>query len=367
MRVAIVGDDVEKEGGTSQIIKHIIRALDDGQLAFEYVNSEIYFPKYIPSKWKVLYRFLYLRRISKADFSKFDMVITLQPDSHCIRHRNHIVYFQHHIKQYYDLFWQSLNQKKTLKRKIVFVMLAAIVRLADKIYLTPNLKRSNIIVNSKTVGERLKRYNRISHFRIINPGCDIPQIIQSHNQKTVLNHDSNRRDGSQLLLAFSRLDTIQKGVGIILETASILPSCQFIIAGPYEATTKIIDTDCIADNVQIMAKEFSEQEKAELFSRCDAFLAPYMNEDFGITPIEANSYGKAVVYCDDSGEIVRTQRHKGTGFMCRRIPQSIVEGIQFCLRNKEEMKSYCIKNASKYSWDNFEKSFRSYIHNLKLR
>ena len=195
----------------------------------------------------------------------------------------------------------------------------------------------------------------------------MPEIILSHNQKATLRRDLNKSDGSQLILAFSRLDTIQKGIGIILKTASILPSSQFVIAGPHDATLKTIDMKQIPDNVQFMAKEFSEHEKAELFSRCDVFLAPYMNEDFGITPIEANAYGKAVVYCDDSGEIVRTQKHKDTGFMCRRIPQSLVEGIRFCLRNKEDMESCCIENASKYSWDNFEKSFGNYIHNLKLR
>ena len=40
-----------------------------------------------------------------------------------------------------------------------------------------------------------------------------------------------------------------------------------------------------------------------LFRKCDVFIAPYLDEDFGITPIEANAYGKPVIYCDDSGEI----------------------------------------------------------------
>ena len=133
-------------------------------------------------------------------------------------------------------------------------MLAAIVRVADKIYLTPNLKRSNIIVNSKTVGERLKKYNGISNFRIINPGCNLP----SHNQKTILSHDLKKRDGSQLLLAFSRLNIIQKGIGTIIETASILPSYQFIIAGPDDATLKTFGMKRIPSNVHFMAKEFSE-------------------------------------------------------------------------------------------------------------
>ena len=136
----------------------------------------------------------------------------------------------------------------------------------------------------------------------------------------------------KLLLAFSRLNIIQKGDWHNNGNSIVLPSYQFIIAGPHDATPKPSSMKRIPDNVQIMAKEFSEHEKAELFSRCDVFLAPYMNEDFGITPIEANSYGKAVVYCNDSGEIVQTQKHKHTGFMCRRIPQSIVEGIRFCLQ-----------------------------------
>jgi len=369
MRIGIIADDIEKEGGTNQIIKHMIKALDnDQELWIEYVNSEKYFPRYIPSKWKVLFRILYLYKISRADYSRFDIVITLQPDSHCIRHPNHIVYFQHHFKQYYDLFWHSLGQKKTLRKKIVFLMLTAIVKLTDRIYLTPNLKRSNIIVNSKTVGERLKKCNRISNFSIMNPGCDMPEIVQPHSQNKNLNHDLYKTNGNQsFLLAFSRLDIIQKGINMILETASRVPSYEFIIAGPHDATVKAIDMSRLPKNVHLIVKEFSEQEKAELFNLCDVFLAPYVNEDFGITPIEANAYGKAVIYCDDSGEVAWTQKHKLTGFMCRRIPQSIVEGIQFCLRNKEDMKSYCIENASKYSWHNFEKSFRNYIHNLKLR
>ena len=245
-------------------------------------------------------------------------------------------------------------------------MLAAIVRLADKVFLTPNLERSNIIVNSKTVGDRLKRYNRIFNFTIINPGCVVRQIIRLNNQESMLCRWLNNSDKPRLLLSFSRLNTIQKGIGTILEAASRLPSYQFMIAGPHDATLKTIDMTRIPVNVQIIVKEFSEHEKGELFRKCDVFLSPYLNEDFGITPIEANAYGKAVVYCDDSGEIVRTQKHKDTGFKCGRTPESIVEGIQFCLRNKDNMKSYCIKNASNYTWHNFEEAFRSYIYNLNL-
>ena len=85
-----------------------------------------------------------------------------------------------------------------------------------------------------------------------------------------------------------------------------------------------------------MIGEFSEEQKAELFRACDVFLAPYLEEDFGITPLEANGYGKPVIYCDDSGEIVRTQKHKHTGFMCTRTPTSIADGIKYLLGKQRE-------------------------------
>jgi glycosyltransferase involved in cell wall biosynthesis len=365
MQVLILADERQKEGGNNEIIKHMISALYDHKIQVKYIKSEEYLPSYLPRKWRDLFRIFYLARISTADFSGFDISITLQPDSHCIRHRNHIIYFQHHIKQYYDLFWQSFKQKKGIRKKIVYLLLTLIYRLADSIYLTPNLKRSRIIVNSQTVGTRLKKYNRISNFSIIHPGCNMVEAI-SQAQSTTLS-ESHKKNERFFILAFSRLNVIQKGIDVIIKTAQFMPDYDFVIAGPYDTTIETIDGLTLPSNVQLIVKEFSEQEKAELFSNCDVFLAPYIQEDFGITPLEANAYGKPVVYCDDSGEIVEIQKHKDTGFMCRRIPQEIAKGIEYCIKNREYMKTACIDNASKYTWNKFECFFRTYINNLNIQ
>ena len=366
MRIVIIADDIVKEGGTKEVIKHIENAVDNHEVYIEYVSSEKYLPKYLRSKWKALFRIIYLNRISNANFSQFDIAISLQPDSHCIKHRNHIVYFQHHIKQYYDLFWQFFRQKRGLRKKMVFLLLTAITRLGDKIYLTPNLKTACIIANSHTVGERLRKYNGITNYSIINPGCNRVEMIPSYNESIIPNNLQKNND-HHLLLAFSRLNVVQKGIDIILDTATIMPYYDFVIAGPYDATIGTIDKNRLHSNVKLIIKEFSEKEKSELFNKCDVFLAPYIEEDFGITPLEANAYGKPVVYCDDSGEIVRTQKHKDTGFMCKRSPQEIAKAIEYCIRNKEHMKTSCIDNASKYSWHNFENSFRTYVNTLKIQ
>ena len=185
MRVLILADERQKEGGNNEIIKHMINALYDHKIHVKYINIEEYLPRYLPRKWKDLFRIFYLSKISTADFSGFDISITLQPNSHCIRHRNHIIYFQHHIKQYYDLFWQSFKQKKGIRKKIVYLLLALIYRLGDSIYLTPNLKRSHIVVNSQTVGTRLKKYNQISNFSIIHPGCNMVEAIPQAQSTTL--------------------------------------------------------------------------------------------------------------------------------------------------------------------------------------
>ena len=42
----------------------------------------------------------------------------------------------------------------------MFLVLAGAARIADRFYLTPNLKKSMVAVNSPVVGDRLKKYNR---------------------------------------------------------------------------------------------------------------------------------------------------------------------------------------------------------------
>jgi glycosyltransferase involved in cell wall biosynthesis len=396
LRIVIVADDKQKGGGNDEIIKHLRKSLSDHaaillslassspcsttskkqnegkslQVDVEYIISEEYLPRYLPQNLKELFRPLYLRNISRdtTTFTKADLIITTQPNSHCIKHKNHIIYFQHHLKQYYDLFWHSFREKKGIRKKIVFLILAALIRASDRLYLTTNLRNSYVVVNSETVGERLKKYNKYSNFDIIHPGCNIPSDTKGKDYRQLSNIIGNTNDLRPLLLSFSRLNVMQKGIDIIVHTAFNLPQYHFVIAGPYDPSIDSIKSSMRnAANIKIIAGKFSEEQKAELYSSCNVFLAPYLEEDFGITPLEANAYGKPVIYCKDSGEIVRTQKHKKTGFICNRTPSGIAEGIEYCLKNKDSMADACIDNAKRYLWDNFEQSIAQYIIKILRR
>jgi glycosyltransferase involved in cell wall biosynthesis len=352
------------------VIKDIIKALDNEdkkhEIVVNYINREKYLPQYLPKRLINLFRIFYLRNISKDNyFDQFDIAITLQPDSHCIRHKNHIIYFQHHVKQDYDLFWHSFREKKNVRKKLIFVLLTAINRLADKIYLTSNLKNAKVIVNSITVGKRLKKYNHVSNFTIINPACnlfnDIMDMPSNITQKIVMDKLKRIDNQGSIILSFSRLNVQQKGIDIIIETAVLMPSVLFIIAGSYDPSLETINKQKLPENINLIVKDFSDEEKTTLFRRCGVFIAAYLEEDFGITPIEANAYGKPVVYCDDSGEMVHTQKHKTTGYMSSREPKDIAEGIEYCIKNKDRMKNDCINNASKYKGEKFAASLRKFL------
>ena len=369
LKIIILADSKEEQGGTNKVITHMIKALDNttNEIIVDYINKEKYMPKFLPKRWLSLYRIFYLRNISNDDyFKQFDIAITLQPDSHCITHKNHIIYFQHHLRTFYDLFWYSFRLRTKLRRKIVFLLVTAINRLADKIYLTSNLKKARVIVNSQTVGERLKNYNKIFDFIIINPPAvsiitDTIKASKIETKQIITKELTELNNYKFTILSFSRLKLREKGIDVVLATALHLPSYQFIIAGPYDITFETIDKKNMPKNINLIVKDFSDEEKTTLFRKCDVFIAPYLDEDFGITPIEANAYGKPVIYCDDSGEIRNTQKHKITGYMSRRNPKDIAQGIEYCIKNKDKMKDACKENASNYTVEKFETSFRKYL------
>ena len=53
-------------------------------------------------------------------------------------------------------------------------------------------------------------------------------------------------------------------------------------------------------NVKVLG-EVSETELLDLYSRCRGFICTAMDEDFGMTPVEAMASGKPVVAVNEGG------------------------------------------------------------------
>lgn len=365
MSIAIISDEGPEEGGNNEVIKHLVKSLSEYDVRVEYIRVENFYPKSIPIRWKELLRFAYLVRLARADYGRYDLIITLQPNSHYIRHRRHFVYFQHHMRQYYNLFENTFKEKKGLKKKLIFLFLSLLARFADQIFLVPNLKRSFVIANSETVADRLVRYNRLPRPVVLNPGCDIIGF-QERDQRLLTVIEGQSLTKRNYVLFFSRLSIMEKGIDVVIKTARITGEITFIIAGPSGPDAQSPQLKNLPSNVHLIVAKFSSAQKSELYWNCSVFLAPYVDEDFGISPLEANGCGKPVVYCNDSGEVTRTQRHLITGFKCPRDPIKISEAIRYCVKNSHFMREDCIKNAKNYPWETFELSIRKLVKQIGI-
>src|SRR5437867_6269075 len=79
-------------------------------------------------------------------------------------------------------------------------------------------------------------------------------------------------------------------------------------------------------NVTLLG-EIPDERLADLYARCRGFLTTAVDEDFGITPVEAMAAGKCVLATDEGG-YRETIIHGKTGFLLPPDPDGFAEKIR---------------------------------------
>ncbi len=111
------------------------------------------------------------------------------------------------------------------------------------------------------------------------------------------------------------------------------------------------------------APHVSDSELAELYAGAKAFLALATDEDFGITPVEAMSYGTPVIAYAGGGYIESVIDGK-TGVL---FTGDLVAAIKKFETMKIDPKA-CIAQAKKFSKERFKKELKEFVeHTLSLR
>lgn len=218
------------------------------------------------------------------------------------------------------------------------------VRILKKWDLESNKSVDYFIANSANTKERIKKYyNRESV--VINPPVDVDKLPEEKK--------------SDFYFCISRLVTYKR-IDLAVRAAVKLKR-KLIVAGD---GPELLNLKNLAENnsdITILGR-ISDKEKETLYKKARAVIFP-ADEDFGIVPVEANSYGTPVIGYNHGGT-TETIKDGVNGVL---FEKQSVDSLCQAIEKFEKMEFDCKiinESAKKFSKENFEKNIKNFIKSI---
>jgi glycosyltransferase involved in cell wall biosynthesis len=246
------------------------------------------------------------------DGSRIDHVISFRYPSYAVRHPRHVVWLNHRMREYYDL-WDRFQATLSWKARIKERLRRAAIHRVDTYLLSRRVRR--VFAQSETIQRRLQRFGRIRSEVLYPPAPPRPYRCDGYGPG---------------LFAVSRLTPLKRIdllVRALAEPAAAGVRCT--IAGDGEEAARIrqmIRDHGIEARVTLLGAIDAATLVSELAS-CRAVVFPAYEEDYGLVTVEAFASGKAVVTCRDSGGPAELVREGESGFVCDPTPASLAEAM----------------------------------------
>ncbi|MFN8770744.1 MAG: glycosyltransferase family 4 protein [Neisseriaceae bacterium] len=298
--------------------------------------------------------------IEQLDLQEYDIIIS---SSHAVSkgiivgpHQTHICYCHSPMRYAWDLQFQYLKESNLvsgLKSWIVRYFLHKI-RIWD---VRTNNGVDYFIANSKYIAKRIKKiYRRES--KVIYPPVEIKKDISllPYNEK------------EDFYLSASRLVPYKK-IDLIVEAFIKMADKKLIVIGDGPDMKKIRKLAANHPNIQIMGYQ-PDKVLHDKLSKARAFVFAAI-EDFGIIPVEAQSYGCPVIAFNQGGvtESVidyRSNQQLATGvFFDEQTADSINEAVNYfeTIYHFIDINN-CHKNAAYFSSKRFKEQLIDYINEV---
>jgi glycosyltransferase involved in cell wall biosynthesis len=386
--IALVYDHLlTKHGGAELVLESLLTVFPQAQLFTTIQDTEL-------TTWHAkttvhrsgLQRFLFLFRkrelldavtpitIEQFDFSSFDIVISITSSAAkgviTGPQQLHICYLLTPTRYLYHDAENLLAEHAILSLPIInwFARkFLAYLRWWDQVAVW---RPDKVIAISQQVADRCQQFYNRKVDEVIYPPVIVPSQIKASSSQTRLLPIEN------YLLCISRL-VPYKNIDLALQAALKLDQTMVIIGTGTELENLVqlagssaylrLRSENIEEAIHngvtqnkriLFVKDCSEVEKALLLAHCKAVLMPGI-EDFGITALEANTFGKPVIISAQSGvaEVLKDQKH-AIHLQTQDISEIIaaVKKIDTTQFSKEKLKV----NSSAFSQEEFVRKF----HNL---
>jgi glycosyltransferase involved in cell wall biosynthesis len=310
MKVAVVTSSPPlAEGGHLVIARSVVEALRDaGHEAGLIVTPQNRFGRQASA-----YLANWLTDVGVAhDGARIDHVISFRYPSYAVRHPRHVVWLNHRMREYYDLwdrFQATLSWKGRLKER---VRRSAIHRV-DTYLLKRHVTR--VFAQSATIQGRLQRFGNIPSEVLYPPAPPRPYRCDGYGPE---------------LFAVSRLTPLKRIdllVRALAEPAASGVRCTIAGDGEEAAHIRQLIRDHDLETRVTMIGAVDTPTLVERLASCRAVVFPAFEEDYGLVTVEAFASGKAVITCRDSGGPAELVREGESGIVCEPTPASIATAM----------------------------------------
>ena len=365
MRIAIVCDWLEAYAGAERVLEQLLKVFPTADVfaVVDFVSPDdrhflqnksvtTTFIQRLPFAKKKYRNYLPLMplAIEQLDLSVYDVVIS---SSHCVAkgiltgpNQLHISYVHSPIRYAWDLQHQYLHEsgldkgfKSWLARIVMHYMRLWDVRTANGV--------DYFIANSRFIAKRIyKCYHR--HASVIYPPVDVSGF-------------TCRDSKEDFYLTVSRM-VPYKRMDILVEAFREMPDKKLVVIGTGSEFAKC--QALAGDNVQLLGYQ-STAVVRDYMQRAKAFLFA-AEEDFGITPLEAQAFGTPVIAFGRGGalETVRgLDKSAPTGlFFLKQTAEAVREAVkQFEDNEALFMPKNCRQNAEQFASERFCNEIKAFV------
>ncbi len=282
---------------------------------------------------------------SRCDFSKdYGFFIFSGNWAHYAarKHKPNMWYCHTPVRAFYDQREKMIARQTSDLRKLAASSWIACHTWFDRRSIG-DLER--IIANSRNVEQRIRKaYDRSC--TVINPPVDASRF--------------RFIEYGDFWLSVNRIYP-EKRLELQFDVFRSLPEQKLIIVGGYSLGDHAADyyqklVKDIPENVE-MRGTISEEELIDLYARCKGLICTAVDEDFGLTPLEAMASGKPVVAVNDGG-FKETVVQGKTGMLVEANRDELVRAIKEISKEPQKYKEACRRRAADFDTSIFLEKIR---------
>jgi glycosyltransferase involved in cell wall biosynthesis len=259
------------------------------------------------------------------------------------RHHPNLWYCFTPVRAFYDLYTTFLSRQDLLTRQ-AFRLWVRAHRGFDQVSIR-NIDR--IIAISQNVRARIQRYHG-RDAEVIYPPVDVRKY--------------RCIEYGDFWLSVNRLYP-EKRIELQIEAFRAMPEERLLIVGGYargDHATRYADRlfTNLPPNITIRG-EVGEEDLSDLYAHCRGHLCTSMDEDYGLTPLEAMASGKPVVAVREGGYLETVTDE--TGILVEARVDQIMDAVRSIGKDPSRYRIACEKRAGDFSCEHFRDRLKGAI------